>query len=399
MKKSFFILLFAAFLGLNSSNGQWNVNGSHIYNTNTGFVGIGNNSPTSLLHVQKNMIEPMITVQNLGGNGGATYTMIDNASGANWKFKATLSGGFKIRDHANLMDVIVIEPNSFANALYIKSTDNIGIGTATPANSALVDMTSANKGLLPPRMSSGQISSIADPADGLMVYNTTDKHLYIYISTANAWMKLSYEIELSSCGSTFTISHIAGDIAPVSKTVTYGTVLTDLTGSNKCWITQNLGADHQATSATDNTEASAGWYWQFNRQQGFKHDGTTRTPNSTWITSINENSDWVPANDPCVLLLGPSWRLPTATEWFDADANGGWDNYTETFASVLKLHTSGTLDGSNGALANRGTAGLFFSSTQGSNTSGWRVYFSTGGCDVTSSGLKHWARTLRCLMN
>ena len=68
--------------------------------------------------------------------------------------------------------------------------------------------------------------------------------------------------------------HTAGTVAPVTKTVTYGTVLTDIGGTgSKCWITQNLGADQQATSATDATEASAGWYWQFGRKQGFKHDG------------------------------------------------------------------------------------------------------------------------------
>jgi hypothetical protein len=31
---------------------------------------------------------------------------------------------------------------------------------------------------------------------------------------------------------------------------------------------QNLGADHQATSVDDATEAFAGGYWQFNRIQG-----------------------------------------------------------------------------------------------------------------------------------
>lgn len=94
MKKLTFFFVILAFFGLNEATAQWNVNGSNIYNTNSGNVGIGNNSPTTLLHVQKNMIEPMITVQNLGGTGGATYTMFDDASGANWKFKATLSGGF-----------------------------------------------------------------------------------------------------------------------------------------------------------------------------------------------------------------------------------------------------------------------------------------------------------------
>ncbi|MEI7897716.1 MAG: hypothetical protein WCJ26_11825, partial [bacterium] len=77
---------------------------------------------------------------------------------------------------------------------------------------------------------------------------------------------------LPTCG-TMTINHVAGTTAPVTKTVTYGTV-TNITGEpSKCWITSNLGADHQATAVNDGTEASAGWYWQFNRKQGYKHDG------------------------------------------------------------------------------------------------------------------------------
>lgn len=181
-----------------------------------------------------------------------------------------------------------------------------------------------------------------------------------------------------SCGATLGITHTAGAIAPVNKTVNYGTVQTNLTGSNKCWITQNLGADHQATSATDATEASAGWYWQFNRKQGYKHDGTTRTPSTTWISSINENSDWLPANDPCALLLGSGWRLPTNTEWTNADQTGGWDNYNETFASVLKLHAAGLLNYSVGSLLSRGSNGLYWSSSQLGSDYGLHLGFSSG---------------------
>ncbi|HOX78564.1 MAG TPA: hypothetical protein PLW31_11060 [Bacteroidales bacterium] len=137
-KLFFFVICILAWAGINETFAQWGVNGSHIYNTNAGNVGIGNNSPTTLLHVQKLMTEPTITIQNLGGTGGATYTMIDNASGANWKFKATLSGGFKIRDHANSLDVVVIEPNSAANSLYINSSGFIGIGTNAPAQKLTV---------------------------------------------------------------------------------------------------------------------------------------------------------------------------------------------------------------------------------------------------------------------
>lgn len=167
-----------------------------------------------------------------------------------------------------------------------------------------------------------------------------------------------------SCGTSSSITHSAGTISPVNKSVNYGSVETNLTSSTKCWITQNLGADRQATSATDAAEASAGWYWQFNKKQGFKHDGTTRTPNATWISYINENSDWLPANDPCTLLLGSGWRLPTITEWETADTTGGWDNYNETFATVLKLHAAGSLNNSTGSLNYRGSNGYYWSSSQ-----------------------------------
>ncbi len=118
---------------LNVTMGQWSYSGVNIYNTNSGYVGIGNSSPGSLLDVAKNMGEPAITIHNLGGGGGATYSMIDDLSGANWKFKATTYGGFKIRDNANSLDVITIEANSAANALYVKSGGNVGIHTTTPA--------------------------------------------------------------------------------------------------------------------------------------------------------------------------------------------------------------------------------------------------------------------------
>jgi hypothetical protein len=92
MKTTFLALglfILISLLSLNKSSGQWTTSGNNIYNSNTGNVGIGNNTPGSLLYVAKNMGEPTITIRNLGGGGGATYSMIDDASGANWKFKAT----------------------------------------------------------------------------------------------------------------------------------------------------------------------------------------------------------------------------------------------------------------------------------------------------------------------
>lgn len=197
------------------------------------------------------------------------------------------------------------------------------------------------------------------------------------------------------CGSTLTVAHVSGTLAPETKTVTYGTVSTNLSGSTKCWITQNLGATNQGSSATDATDASAGWYWQFNRKRGYMVG-----PSPAWtITAINENSDWLAAQDPCLIELGTNWRIPTNTEWVNADANGvtgGWDNYTETFNDVLKLHASGYLTPAAGVLTYRGSYGDYWSSTQSSNTDGF--YFGMLSTVSTTSNLtKAYGFSLRCI--
>jgi hypothetical protein len=114
-------------------NGQfWAANGLNIYNTNNGNVGIGNNNPGKLLDVSKFMGEPTIRVYNPGAGGGATFEMQDLVSGADWKFKSTSTGGFKIRDHANGLDVVFVEPGSLTDALYIKAGGNVGLGFNNP---------------------------------------------------------------------------------------------------------------------------------------------------------------------------------------------------------------------------------------------------------------------------
>ena len=402
MKKLSFFIVTLALIGMNEAIAQWNTSGNNIYNTNTGYVGIGNTAPSTLLHVGKNMTEPTITVQNLGGIGGATYTMMDNVSGANWKFKATNSGGFKIRDHASGQDVFFIEQNATANLLYLKSGGRIGIGTPTPDNSALVDLSSTTKGFLLPRLTESQIQQIPTPADGLQVYCTTDGKLYIFVSTANEWKEVAYGTGTinppTPCGSSITINHVAGNIAPVTKTVTYGTV-TNIPGeTSKCWITSNLGSDHQATAVNDATEASAGWYWQFNKQQGYKHTGSARTPNTTWISYIDENSDWLAANDPCTIELGSGWRLPTYTEYYNIENTGGWGNWNSAWYSALKMHAAGCLDVSDGSLLYRGSFGYYWSSTQSGNSGGWGLVFYSGNCGMDYLN-KAYGFTTRCLQD
>ena len=60
---------------------------------------------------------------------------------------------------------------------------SVGIGTATPNTSAQLDISSTSKGTLITRMTSTQRKAITTPAPGLLVYDITEKTLYMYDGT------------------------------------------------------------------------------------------------------------------------------------------------------------------------------------------------------------------------
>jgi hypothetical protein len=69
---------------------------------------------------------------------------------------------------------------------------NVGIGTTTPDNSAVLEINSSDKGLLIPRMSLQQRNAINNPADGLMVYQTGDKGgFYFFEGKTNEWKPIT----------------------------------------------------------------------------------------------------------------------------------------------------------------------------------------------------------------
>ena len=270
-----------------------------------------------------------------------------------------------------------------------------------PDGSAMLEVKSIEKGFLIPQMSQSQISAIENPADGLQVYCTTDGKMYIFTAPLGQWKEVAFSAGVINppftCGMNITIDHVEGNVAPVTKTTTYGTVSGVPGEATKCWITSNLGSDWQATAVDDATEASAGWYWQFNRKQGYKHDGSTLTPAWT-ITEIVENSNWLAENDPCTIELGSNWRIPTYTEWTNVDATGDWTDWNGPWGSLLKIHAAGNLSNSTGNLISRGTIGRYWSSTQNTDTWGRYLFFLSTDCTVIHI-VKAYGYSLRCLRN
>jgi hypothetical protein len=399
-----------------------------------------------------------------------------------------VKGKRKIPDFERLkikqMRLLIIAGFYFIAGPFVFAQVAINNNGSPPANSAILDVQSASKGILIPRMTFAQRNAIQNPEDGLILFCTdcspdgtgaisifqggkwsilvlncyqpnppssgnsvpstnqiTWKWTHTPIATGYKWNVTNdfnsatdmtsdtakLETNLASdtvytryvwaynacgesvpttltestlsnwiCGDARTVYHTAGNVAPVNKTSVYGTVTNVPGETTHCWITSNLGSDHQATSVNDASEASAGWYWQFNRLQGYKYDGTTRTPASSWIMGIDENLNWAPTNDPCASELGTGWRIPTSAEWTNVDAAGGWMNWNNAWASPLKLHAAGRLYDSDGVLGLRGYHGAYWSSNQSLTNSGQSLYFFSSSCTVSMYN-KSTGFSVRCL--
>ena len=57
-----------------------------------------------------------------------------------------------------------------------------GIGTPNPDQSSILELASSQKGFLPPRLTTAQRDAIANPAEGLTIFNTTKNCLEWYIT-------------------------------------------------------------------------------------------------------------------------------------------------------------------------------------------------------------------------
>jgi len=78
------------------------------------------------------------------------------------------------------------------------TAQNVGINTdgTQPDNSAILDVKSDSKGLLLPRLSSGQRTGIASPAIGLTVFDTDTYSFWIYRGNVNGgWVELQHGLQ------------------------------------------------------------------------------------------------------------------------------------------------------------------------------------------------------------
>jgi hypothetical protein len=124
-------------------------------------------------------------------------------------------------------------------------SQGVGIGTTAPNSSAMLDVTSTNKGFLFPRMTYAQRIAIVAPTAGLLVYQTNSGGLPIqpsgvYFYDGSLWKRIARADELGSSGGTsgWTIggdnqySNLVGNVgigtsSPSSKFHLVGNMLTE----------------------------------------------------------------------------------------------------------------------------------------------------------------------------
>lgn len=182
----------------------------------------------------------------------------------------------------------------------------------------------------------------------------------------------------------------------------YPTVKADWAGpgGDKRWLAVNLGATTRPETSVDQSASSAGWYFQFNRKQAYHHNGNLPTPQ--WrIQNIEEDAAWSIRNDPCRILLGDSWRLPTVVElraFREApieDGGMGEGNRTAAFNSSLRMHAGGELQTFDGGLRFRGERGRYWASDQFGPKRGEVLGFEDASGTFASN--KAFGRPVRCI--
>ena len=73
----------------------------------------------------------------------------------------------------------------FLSIVSLPALAQVGIGTSSPDQSALLDIESNSKGFLPPRMTTDQRNAISNPSAGLLIYNTVSECIQYYMG--NGW--------------------------------------------------------------------------------------------------------------------------------------------------------------------------------------------------------------------
>lgn len=258
---------------------------------------------------------------------------------------------------------------------------NVGIGTTSPDNSALLDISSTTQGFLPPRMTVSQRYAIANPAAGLMIWCTNG-------GMTGEWQGFNG----------YSWVNLSG--GPTSVKI-----------CDQAWMDKNLDVDRYRNGdpipkVTDNTAWAAlttGAYCYYNNDS------------ATYAATYGKLYNWFAVNDPRGLAPA-GWHIPTDAEWTSivtclggAFVAGGemketgtihWQspNYGATNSSDFTGLPGGYRSYAGGLFDYVGIYGYWWSSTSQSSQGAWARRLSYNDVDVfTNNDAKKFGFSVRCV--
>lgn len=257
----------------------------------------------------------------------------------------------------------------------VRCQNNIGIGTANPHPSAVLDLTATNKGFLAPRIADTNL--IASPVTGLLIYLTTNDIFYYFNGTY--WQAMPFAIGITgttgNTGATGTTGSTGNTGIIGSTGITSYSGSTGLTGS-----TGNTGNSGPTGSigATSNTGVTGATGTMGSSGLVTNTGSTSRTGNtgSTGTTSRTGNTG----------LTGSTGDTGStgATGSINRTGNTGSTGSTGTLASTGDTGDTG-YTGSTGATPNTGRTG----NTGHTGSTGNTGVIGVTGTDIGTT----WLRT------
>ena len=272
-------------------------------------------------------------------------------------------------------------------------------------NSAMLDVKATNKGVLLPRMTQGQIYAIANPANGLVVFNTTDNKFYTYIASASAWKEILYGSSsiLPGCGSVL----YGGK--------TYNSVIIGM----QCWMTENLNIGSAIPGSQDQANNGVIEKYCYNNISANcdVYGGLYQWAEMVqYLNGATNTASWNPAPTGNVQGICPSgWHLPSDADWSSLAAYLGGTSVAggkmkETGTVHWAAPNTGATNSSwftglpagdrdlSGSFIFLATYGDFWTSSEANSTQAWYRNLNTGNETLYIGGYyKSDGFAVRCL--